>query len=94
MDTQTLLQITVSLALGLLLGLQRQRTESSIGGIRTFPFIALLGTVTGKIAAVHGGWIIGASLLALAAVIVFANFVKLKAGNVDPGTTSTSLWTQ
>ena len=47
METQTLLQITVSLAIGLLLGLQRQRTEASIGGIRTFPFIALLGTVCG-----------------------------------------------
>ena len=88
METQTLQQITVSLALGLLLGLQRQRTESSIGGIRTFPFIALLGTVSGMIAAVHGGWIIAAGMASLAAVLVFANIVKMKAGNNDPGTTT------
>ena len=60
METQTLLQITVSLALGLLLGLQRQRTDASVGGIRTFPLFALLGTVCAKIAAVYGGWILGA----------------------------------
>ncbi|HWB02112.1 MAG TPA: MgtC/SapB family protein [Verrucomicrobiales bacterium] len=83
-----LLQITVSIALGLLLGLQRQRTESSIGGIRTFPFIALMGTVSGRIAADYGGWIIGAGLLSLAAVLVFANFLKMKAGQNDPGTTT------
>jgi uncharacterized membrane protein (DUF4010 family) len=88
MDTQTLLQITVSLALGLLLGLQRQRTEASIAGIRTFPFIALLGTVCAKIAEVYGGWIIAAGLLALAAVLVFANVVKMKAGNSDAGMTT------
>lgn len=88
MDTQTLLQITVSLALGLLLGLQRERTDASIGGIRTFPFIALLGTVSAKIAEVYGGWIIGAGLLSLAAVVVFANILKMKAGNTDPGTTT------
>jgi uncharacterized membrane protein (DUF4010 family) len=85
---QTLLQITVALALGLLLGLQRERTDSSIGGIRTFPFIALMGTVSGKIAAVHGGWIIAAGLLSLTAIVVFANFIKLKSGNKDPGTTT------
>jgi uncharacterized membrane protein (DUF4010 family) len=84
----TLLQIAVSLALGLLLGLQRQRTDATIGGIRTFPFIALLGLVCGKIAGEHGGWIIGAGLLSLAAVIVVANLIKMKAGNQDAGTTT------
>jgi len=88
METQTLLHITVSLALGLLLGLQRQRTESSIGGIRTFPFIALFGTVSGMIAEVHGGWIIAAGMVALTAVLAFANLVKMKAGNIDPGATT------
>lgn len=88
MDTQTLQQITVSLALGLLLGLQRQRTDASIGGIRTFPFIALMGTVCAKLAAIYGGWILGAALLALAGLLVFANYVKLQAGKNDPGVTS------
>ena len=88
METETLLQITVSLALGLLLGLQRERTESSIAGIRTFPFIALLGTVCAKIAEVHGGWAIGAGFVSLAAVLVFANVLRMKAGSMDAGTTT------
>lgn len=88
MDTRTLQQITVSLALGLLLGLQRQRTESSIGGIRTFPFIALFGTVCAKLAAVYGGWILGAGLLSLTAVLIFANVLKMRAGNTDAGITT------
>ncbi len=88
METQTLLQITVSLALGLLLGLQRQRTDASVGGIRTFPFFALLGTVCAKIAVVYGGWIVAAGLLALAAVLVFANVLKMKVGSMEVGITS------
>lgn len=88
METQMLLQITVSLALGLLLGLQRQRTDASVGGIRTFPLFALLGTVCGHIAAVYGGWILGAGLLALAAVLVLASVLKVRVGGLDVGITS------
>ncbi len=88
METQTLVQLIVSLALGLLLGLQRERTGSSIGGIRTFPFIALLGTVCAKLADVYGGWILGAGLLALAAILIFSNVLQMRAGTNDPGTTT------
>ena len=41
-DLIVLQQLAVAFGLGLLLGLQRERVESSIGGIRTFPLIALL----------------------------------------------------
>jgi hypothetical protein len=44
-DLIVLQQLAVAFGLGLLLGLQRERTESSIGGIRTFPLITLFGTV-------------------------------------------------
>jgi hypothetical protein len=44
-DLIVLQQLAVSFGLGLLLGLQRERAESSIGGIRTFPLIAIFGTV-------------------------------------------------
>jgi uncharacterized membrane protein YhiD involved in acid resistance len=43
-------EIGISLLLGLLIGLQRQRTESTIGGIRTFPLIAAFGTICGWLA--------------------------------------------
>src|SRR6266496_4889807 len=44
-DLIVLQQLAVSFGLGLLLGLQRERVESSIGGIRTFPLIAIFGTI-------------------------------------------------
>jgi uncharacterized membrane protein (DUF4010 family) len=81
-------QIGISLLLGLLIGLQRQRTESTIGGIRTFPLIAAFGTICGYLAEAHGGWIIGAGLLAIAALLFAGNFVMARGGNFDAGQTT------
>ncbi len=81
-------QMAVAFGLGLLLGLQRERTDRTIGGIRTFPLIALLGTVCAQLGQVFGGWVVGAGLLGLAAIVVFANFAKVKAGEIDPGITT------
>lgn len=88
MDLLTLQQLGVSLGLGLLLGLERERKEPSIAGIRTFPLIALFGTVCAQVGQSFGGWIIGAGLIALAAVVIFANHAKMKSGNIDPGMTT------
>lgn len=88
MDWTLLQQLAVSFGLGLLLGLERERREASIAGIRTFPFISLFGTVCAQIAQVHGGWIVAAGLLALAANVIFANYVRMKAGDADPGMTT------
>ncbi len=76
MNALVLQQICVSLGIGLLLGLQRERTERSIGGIRTFPFISLLGTVCAMIGATNGTWIVPAGLLALAALVMTVNLAK------------------
>lgn len=76
MDPLALQQLSVSLGLGMLLGLQRERTEKSIGGIRTFPFISLFGTVCAMIGEMHGSWIIPAGLLAMAALVVTANLAR------------------
>ncbi len=81
-------QLAVSFGLGLLLGLQRERTERSIAGIRTFPLIAIFGTVCAQLAQTLSGWIVAAGLLALTAVVIFANFAKLKSGAIDPGMTT------
>ena len=56
MASKLFAQIGISLLLGLLIGLQRERAESTIGGIRTFPLIAAFGTMCGWLAADHGGW--------------------------------------
>ena len=81
-------QLAISLLLGLLVGLQRQRTGSSVAGIRTFPLIAVFGTLCAWLAADYGGWIVAAGFLAVAALLVAANFVKAKGGNTDAGQTT------
>ena len=49
--------------LGLLVGLQRERSHSRWAGIRTFPLITLLGTICGLLSANLGGWIIATARL-------------------------------
>lgn len=81
-------QLAISLLLGLLVGLQRQRTEATVAGIRTFPLISAFGTVCAWLAADYGGWIIAAGFLALAALLVAGNFVQAKGGDTDAGQTT------
>lgn len=88
MDPVALQQLVIALGIGLLLGLERERKEDSIAGIRTFPLIAIFGTVCAQLGLVFGGWIVAAGLLALAALLIFANHVKIKNGDADPGLTT------
>jgi uncharacterized membrane protein (DUF4010 family) len=87
MDWAVAQQLLVSLGLGMLVGLQRERVESSVGGIRTFPLITLLGTVCGQLAQVHGGWILGAGFIALGALLLLPNLPRVQAGDA-PGLTT------
>src|SRR5919106_4502205 len=87
-DLIVLQQLAVSFGLGLLLGLERERTESSIGGIRTFPLIALFGTICALLGKSFGGWLVAAGLLALVAIVVYSNLAKMKSGDIDPGMTT------
>jgi uncharacterized membrane protein (DUF4010 family) len=88
MAANPLVQLGISLLLGLLVGLQRQRSKSSVGGIRTFPLIATFGTLCGLLAVEHGGWIVAAGLVALAALLVVSNLMLAKGGDRDAGQTT------
>jgi len=88
MESNVFVQLGVSILLGLLVGLQRQRTDNAVAGIRTFPLITVLGTLCGLLAQAFGGWVIAAGLVALAALLFAANLMRLKAGDVDPGLTT------
>ena len=88
MDATLFMQLGISFGLGLLLGLERERAESSIAGIRTFPFVSLFGTVCAQLGQVFGGWIVAAGLLTLGALVIFANYAKMKTGDADPGMTT------
>ena len=60
------LQLGVALALGLLVGMQGERTEHRFAGVRTFPLTTMFGTVCALLAPASGGWMLAAGLLALA----------------------------
>ena len=88
MDVEsTLLRLVLALALGLLVGLQRERAASRVAGVRTFALITLLGAVAGLTAPVLGPWLVPAGALALAAMLVMANIANLRK-DPDPGMTT------
>src|ERR1700741_2854067 len=84
----TFWQIGIATGLGLLVGLQRERVESQLAGLRTFPLITVLGTVCALLAQSLGGIVLAAGFLALAAQLVIGNIAQLKKGPVDPGLTT------
>lgn len=86
METGEILQrLGIALGLGLLIGLQRERSGSLLAGFRTFPLIALLGALAGLASAEFGGWILGAAFLVLGAFITAGN---LAAKEDNPGMTT------
>jgi uncharacterized membrane protein (DUF4010 family) len=67
------LAFLTSLGIGLLLGLQRQRTPSAKAGLRTFALVAVLGTVAGLIADITAeAWVISAGLVLVGVMIIAA----------------------
>ncbi|MCX6899811.1 MAG: MgtC/SapB family protein [Verrucomicrobia bacterium] len=80
--------LAVALGLGLLVGLQRERSETRLAGFRTFPIITVFGTVCAMLARDYGGWVIAAGFLALAAMVFSGNLARMKMGETDPGLTT------
>lgn len=78
----------ISLGIGLLMGLERERREESKAGLRTFGLTALTGTVCGLLTeAIGAPWLIPAALLGLALMMIAA--YRDSGDGSDPGTTTT-----
>ena len=78
----------ISLGLGLLIGLQRERAEDRFGGIRTFPLIGLFGTFCGMLAQSYGGWAIAAGLVAICGTLAIANWLIAQQEEREHGLTT------
>ncbi|MBA3845269.1 MAG: MgtC/SapB family protein [Planctomycetes bacterium] len=88
MDIADILQrLGIAAALGMLIGLQRQRSGSALAGIRTFPLIAAFGALCALLAQPFGGWTVGAGLLALAGMLAIGN-VQRDDAEPSPGVTT------
>ena len=77
-----------SLAIGLLIGLERERKPDAKAGLRTFALVALLGTLSALIGDKAGsGWIVALGLAMVGAMMV-VSFATDPHDGGDPGTTS------
>jgi uncharacterized membrane protein (DUF4010 family) len=81
-------KLLTGLAIGLLLGLQREKTPSAKAGLRTFGLVGLFGTVAALVAeAVGNAWIV-ATGLALVGLMIVAAYHRSEEPEADSGTTT------
>jgi uncharacterized membrane protein (DUF4010 family) len=86
-ELATLYPFITSLALGLLIGLERERSPAAKAGLRTFSLVALAGTLGALLSDKTGApWVLGAGLMIMGGMMV-ATYFKAT-GSDDPGTTT------
>lgn len=85
---EALPQFLTSLAIGLLIGLERERNPSAKAGLRTFALVAVFGTLTALLSTkLASPWLLIAGLITVAGTIVAA-YLNAPAEETDPGTTT------
>jgi len=88
-DTPMLfLHAGVAAGLGMLVGLQRERAGSELAGIRTFPLISLTGFVCAILGQHFGGWVVAAGFIAVAALVLTGNLLRMRDPQTDSGITT------
>ncbi len=79
MDYNDLTTLGIAFGLGMLNGLQRQKTDHDMAGVRTFTLISLLGAISGFLTRdAENPFVLPVLGLALAGLLVMANVIKLK----------------
>lgn len=78
----------LSLGLGLLIGLQRERSEGRFGGIRTFPLISLFGTFCGMLGEAYGAWPTAAGIVTIFGTLAVANWLTARREESEHGQTT------
>lgn len=76
-----------SLAIGLLIGLERERSPGSRAGLRTFALVALFGTLAAMLSEKATPWLLPGGLL-IVGLMTIAAYARAKDDSVDPGTTT------
>ena len=82
------LRLAVALGLGLLVGVQRERAEDPLAGVRTFPLITLVGGLAAELSLqLDAPWIFAVGLAGLTALLVTGYAVTVGSGD-KPGLTT------
>ena len=76
-----------SLAIGLLIGLERERSPGSRAGLRTFALVALFGTLAAMLSEKATPWLLPSGLVIVGLMTIFT-YLRAKDKNADPGTTT------
>ncbi|MFS8617565.1 MAG: MgtC/SapB family protein, partial [Solitalea sp.] len=66
----------LSLALGMLVGIQREHVNSRVAGIRTFPLITLTGTLSALLASDFGVWMVPAGVACIGGLLIVTNWQR------------------
>jgi len=87
-ELATLPRYVVALAIGLLMGLERERNPAAKAGLRTFALTALLGALAAHLGtALDAIWLIPVGLLLVGAMMIAA-YLRDPVEDGDPGTTT------
>ena len=87
-ELATPFKLLTGLAIGLLLGMQREKTPSAKAGLRTFGLVGLFGTIAALVAdAVGNAWIVPTGL-ALVGLMIVAAYHRTEGPEADSGTTT------
>ena len=88
-ELDTLPRYVVALAIGLLMGLERERNPAAKAGLRTFALTALLGVLAAHLAsAFNEQWLIVVGLLLVGLMMIAAYLRAPAQADGDPGTTT------
>jgi uncharacterized membrane protein (DUF4010 family) len=87
-ELASLPRYVVALAIGLLMGLERERNPAAKAGLRTFAITALLGVLAAHLATALGEqWLIAVGLLLVGGMMIAA-YLRSPQQDGDPGTTT------
>jgi uncharacterized membrane protein (DUF4010 family) len=83
-----LVSLGMALGLGLLIGMQRERSEPTVAGVRTFSLITLLGALAAIIGRDGGPWFLSAGLIVVVTVVVTGKVLTAGNKRTDHGITT------
>ncbi len=87
-ELEHLTEFAASLAIGLLIGLERERSPAARAGLRTFALVALFGTLAAMLShKTNSPWVLLGGLL-LVGIMTIAAYLRKQDELTDPGTTT------
>ena len=87
-ELSALPHFVTSLAIGLLIGLERERSPGSRAGLRTFALVALFGTLTALLSEETNTPSLLLGGLLIVGLMTIAAYFRARDDSIDPGTTT------